>query len=84
MLLERGRDGGLSRRGETGEPDGEAGLLAIFVPLLARKGRVPSDVAGRLSVCLFAGLEADGGMVGFGGGHSRRHFAEFLGELSGE
>ena len=67
MLLERGRDGGLSRRGETGEPDGEAGLLAIFVPLLARKGRVPSDVAGRLSVCPFAKLEARRQMVGWWG-----------------
>ena len=47
VLLERSRDGRLSRRRETGEPDGEARLLAECVALLTREGRVPCDVAGR-------------------------------------
>lgn len=47
VLLERSRDGRLSRCRETGEPDGEAGLLAECVALLTRKGRVPCDVTGR-------------------------------------
>jgi hypothetical protein len=46
VLLERGRNGGLSRRGETGEPDGEALLLAEAIALGARQRWVPGDVAG--------------------------------------
>ena len=72
VLLERCRDCGLSGCRETGEPDGEAGLLAVCVALLARKGRVPGDVAGgcqyaRSCVSLLCRWW-DGGMVGFGGG----------------
>jgi hypothetical protein len=45
VLLERRRDGRFSRRRETSEPDGEAGLLAELVALGAREGWVPGDVA---------------------------------------
>jgi len=45
VLLERSCDSRLSRRRETGEPDGEAGLLAECVTLLTGEGRVPCDVA---------------------------------------
>ncbi len=45
MLLEGGGDGRLARGGQTGEPDGEATLLAELVALGALEGRVPGDVA---------------------------------------
>ena len=45
VLLERGRNGGFARGREAGQPDGEAALLAELVALMAREGRVPSDVA---------------------------------------
>ena len=68
MLLERSRNGRLSRRRETSEPDGEAGLLAVRVALGAREGRMPGDVAVgvQYTSCLRLGPQ-DGGMVGFGG-----------------
>lgn len=68
MLLERSRDCGFSRCREAGEPDGEAGLLAECVALLAGEGRVPGDVAENLSVCNLVkfGREIHR-MVGFGG-----------------
>lgn len=50
VLLERCGDGGFTGRGEAGEPDCEAGLLAEFVALAAREGWVPCDVAMRKRV----------------------------------
>ena len=44
-MLQGGRDGGLSRGREPGEPDGAALLLAQFVAFLALEPRVPIDVA---------------------------------------
>ena len=45
MLLERGRDGGLARGGEAGQPEGQAALLAKGGALGAREGGVPGYVA---------------------------------------
>lgn len=45
VLLERGRDGGLARGRQAGQPDGEAALAAELIALAARQGRVPGDVA---------------------------------------
>lgn len=45
VLLEGSRNGGLARGRETGEPDGEALLLAELVALLAREAGMPGDVA---------------------------------------
>lgn len=47
VLLKRCGDGGFTGRGKACEPDCEAGLLAEFVALAAREGRVPCDVAGK-------------------------------------
>jgi len=52
MLLERSSYGGLARRREASEPDGEATLLAICVALAAGEGGVPSDVAVGALVCV--------------------------------
>lgn len=63
VLLKCRRDGRLAGRGEAGEPDGEAALLAERVALAARQRRVPCDVA---AVCQFA---PRGSMAGYGGAH---------------
>lgn len=65
MLLERSCDGRLSRSRETGEPDGEAGLLAECVALLTGEGRMPCDVAGDCQYSLsWSEARKNGGMVG--------------------
>ena len=45
VLFQGGRDGGLARGREPGEPDREALLLAEFAALLSGQRRVPDDVA---------------------------------------
>ena len=74
VLLKRSRDGRLSRRRKTCEPDGEAGLLAECVALSARKGRVPGDVA--VDVQYTARSDPGLKMVGWRGleGYSRCHY----------
>lgn len=53
MLLKRRRNCRLARCGKTGEPDGEALLLAELVALVARERRVPCNVAVQELVCVF-------------------------------
>jgi len=57
MLLECCGDGGLSRCGQTSEPDCAALLLAEGVALVASETRVPGDVAGGVSACLVEGFQ---------------------------
>lgn len=68
VLLERSCDGRLSRRRETSEPDGEAGLLAECIALLTGERRVPCNVAGGCQNSLsWFERPKNGGMVGFRG-----------------
>lgn len=69
VLLEGGGDGGFSRGGQAGEPDGEALLLTVGFALGAREGRVPGDVAGlvvgaNVSFIFGSGGDDDSGVAG--------------------
>lgn len=68
VLLKRSCDRRLSRRRETGKPDGEARLLAECVALSAREGRVPCNVAIDVQYVDCPRPEPQAGwMAGFGG-----------------
>ena len=63
VLLKGNCNGGFSGSGETGEPDGNALLLAKIAALGARQAVVPSDVPGRFALTI-ASLGADSSAAG--------------------
>lgn len=52
VLLKSGGDGRLARGRQTGEPEGEALLLAVLAALLASETGVPGDVAVKQTAML--------------------------------